>query len=39
MYIPYHYVTNSKWAMPWAKNFDKNPDWQVAEPWNVYIEK
>jgi len=39
MYIPYHYVTNSKWAMPWVKNFDKNPDWQVAEPWNVYIEK
>lgn len=39
MYIPYHYVTNSKWAMPWVKNFDKNPDWQVIEPWNVYIEK
>ncbi len=39
MYIPYHYVTNSKWAMPWVKNFDKNPDWQVAAPWDVYIEK
>jgi peptide/nickel transport system substrate-binding protein len=39
MFIPYYYVTNQKWAMPWVKNFDKNPDWQVIEPWNVYIEK
>jgi len=39
MFIPYYYVTNSVWAMPWVKNFGKNPDWQVIEPWNVYIEK
>ena len=38
MYIPYRYDTMSRWAMPWVKNFDKNLDWQVIEPWSVYIE-
>jgi peptide/nickel transport system substrate-binding protein len=39
MFIPYHYNTMSKWAMPWVKNFEKNDDWQVCEPWNVEIQK
>jgi len=39
MYIPYYYDVMSKWAMPWVMNFDKNDDWQVIEPWNVYIDE
>ena len=39
MYIPYYYDVMSKWAMPWVKNFDKNDDWQVIEPWNVEIDE
>ncbi len=38
-YIPYYYDVMSKWAMPWVKNFDKNDDWQVIEPWNVTIDE
>ncbi|WP_319476118.1 ABC transporter substrate-binding protein [Marispirochaeta aestuarii] len=38
-YIPYYYDVMSKWAMPWVKNFDKNDDWQVIEPWNVSIDE
>ena len=38
MYIPYYYDVMSKWAMPWVKNFDKNDDWQVIEPWNVEVD-
>lgn len=37
-YIPYRYDTMSKWAMPWVKNFDKNDDWQVITPWDVFID-
>ncbi len=37
-YIPYRYDTMSKWAMPWVKNFEKNDDWQVINPWDVYID-
>ncbi len=37
-FIPYRYDTMSKWAMPWVKNFAKNDDWQVIEPWAVYID-
>lgn len=39
LYIPYYYDVMSKWAMPWVMNFDKNDDWQVIEPWNVYIDE
>ena len=39
MFIPYYYDVMSKWAMPWVMNFDKNDDWQVIEPWNVYIDE
>lgn len=39
MYIPYYYDVMSKWAMPWVKNFEKNDDWQVIEPWNVTIDE
>ena len=38
-FIPYYYDVMSKWAMPWVMNFDKNDDWQVIEPWNVYIDE
>jgi peptide/nickel transport system substrate-binding protein len=40
MYIPYVSQTLPKYAMPWVKGLEKkNFDWQVVEPWNVYIEK
>jgi len=39
LYIPYYNDVMSKWAMPWVKNFDKNDDWQVIEPWNVEIDE
>ena len=39
MFIPYYYDVMSKWAMPWVMNFDKNDDWQVIEPWNVWIDE
>lgn len=39
MFIPYYYDVMSKWAMPWVMNFEKNDDWQVIEPWNVYIDE
>lgn len=38
MYIPWYYNTESKLSMPHVKNWVKNLDWQVYEPWNVYIE-
>ena len=38
-FIPYRYDTMSKWAMPWVMDMYKNDDWQVIEPWKVYIDE
>lgn len=38
MYIPWYYNTESKLAMPYVMNWIKNLDWQVYEPWNVFLE-
>lgn len=38
-FIPWAITPTSAYAMPWVKNADRNIDWQIAEPWNVYIEK
>jgi hypothetical protein len=27
-----------RYAMPYVMNWEKNLDWQVVEPWNVYIQ-
>jgi len=37
LFIPYYYDIMSKWAMPWVEGMEKNDDWQVIEPWNIYI--
>jgi peptide/nickel transport system substrate-binding protein len=39
MFIPWAIDPSSPFAMPWVKNAERNPDWQIAEPWNVSIEK
>jgi peptide/nickel transport system substrate-binding protein len=39
MFIPWAIDPSSPFAMPWVKNAERNPDWQIAEPWNVTIEK
>jgi len=38
MFIPYYFQNMPRYAMPWVRNWSKNLDWQVVEPWNVYIE-
>jgi peptide/nickel transport system substrate-binding protein len=38
-FIPWAIPPASAYAMPWVKNAERNIDWQIAEPWNVYIEK
>jgi len=38
-FIPWAIPPTSAYAMPWVKNAERNIDWQIAEPWNVYIEK
>jgi peptide/nickel transport system substrate-binding protein len=38
MFIPYYFQNMPRYAMPWVKNWSKNLDWQVVEPWNVTIE-
>jgi peptide/nickel transport system substrate-binding protein len=38
MFIPYYFQNMPRYAMPWVMNWSKNLDWQVVEPWNVYIE-
>ena len=38
MFIPYVHQTMPRYAMPWVKNWVKNSDWQIVEPWNVYME-
>ena len=38
MFIPYYFQNIPRYAMPWVKNWSKNLDWQVVEPWNVFIE-
>jgi peptide/nickel transport system substrate-binding protein len=39
MFIPWAIDPSSPFAMPWVKNAERNPDWQIAEPWNISIEK
>jgi peptide/nickel transport system substrate-binding protein len=36
MYIPWHYTTRSKFALPYVKGIDRNLDWNIARPWAVY---
>ena len=38
-FIPWAIPPTSAYAMPWVKNAERNIDWQIAEPWNVFIEK
>ena len=38
MFIPYYHQNISNFSMPWVKNWSKNLDWQVVEPWNVEVE-
>lgn len=38
-FIPWAIPPASAYAMPWVKNAERNIDWQIAEPWNVFIEK
>jgi peptide/nickel transport system substrate-binding protein len=38
MFIPYYHQNMPRYAMPYVMNWEKNLDWQVVEPWNVYIE-
>jgi peptide/nickel transport system substrate-binding protein len=38
-FIPWAITPTSAYAMPWVKNAGRNIDWQIAEPWNMYIEK
>lgn len=39
MFIPYYFQNMPRYAPPWVMNWSKNLDWQVVEPWNVYIEQ
>ena len=38
-FIPWAITPTSAFAMPWVKGAERNIDWQIAEPWNMYIEK
>lgn len=38
-FIPWDITPTSAFAMPWVKNAGRNIDWQIVEPWNVYIDK
>lgn len=38
-FIPWDITPTSAFAMPWVMNAGRNIDWQIFEPWNVYIEK
>ncbi len=38
MWLPWYYENMPKWAHTWVKGWDKNADWQVAEPWNATVE-
>jgi peptide/nickel transport system substrate-binding protein len=38
-FIPWDVTPTSAFAMPWVKNAGRNIDWQIVEPWSVYIEK
>ncbi len=39
MYIPWMYDKNAKGMQDHVKNYIKNFDAQIIEPWNVYIER
>jgi len=38
-FIPWDITPMSAFAMPWVHNAGRNIDWQIVEPWNVYVDK